>query len=386
MRVLHLFSNWKWTGPAEHALATARHLSDRSYTLTFACGAPPRAVEDSLEMRAEEAGIPLDRSLYLDKHFHLWHNTRDVLRLRTYIQTAVPDLIHTHLGNDHLVAALARTSSLRKVPLVRSVYDGTGKSLTWRDRLLLSHAADGVITVSGIAHKTIQKLSGIPEGRLWTICPGVDVSRYHQNIDGSGVRQRYGVGEKDPLVGIVARVQTHRRFDIFIRAIKQVVREIPQLKVFVIGRGTHIQEVAIHPVEEMGLAEHVVFTGYHLHGYPELLAALDVKIFLVPGTDGSCRAVREAMALGKPVIVSDRGMLPEIVEDGVSGLVVDDTPDTLARAITTLVRDTALRKKMGEAARKRMEEEFNSTKQNEKIEQVYALILKRSSSGAPLLW
>jgi glycosyltransferase involved in cell wall biosynthesis len=316
----------------------------------------------------------MEACFYLNKHFNVWHNACDVLRLRNYIMSTTVDLIHTHLVNDHLIAALAVMCSSRKIPLIRSLYDGTGQAITARDRLLISHTADGVITVSEMAQRTIQKQSGIPAGKIWKICPGVDCNRFNQHIDGGAVRLKYGVGEDDPLVGIVARVQTHRRFDIFIRAIKQVAREMPRIKVFIIGRGTHIQEVAIQPVKEMGLTDNVVFTGYHLHGYPELLAALDVKVFLVPGTDGSCRAVREAMAMGKPVIVSDRGMLPEIVEDGVSGLVVDDTPENLAHAIRTLLKNDTVRKKMGEAARKRMSEDYNSTLQNEKIESVYETV------------
>jgi glycosyltransferase involved in cell wall biosynthesis len=343
MRVLHLFSNWKWTGPAEHALTTAKHLFERAYNLTFACGKPPRVVEDSLEKRAQESGIPLERCFYLNKHFHFWHNTCDVLRLRHYINSNNFDLIHTHLVNDHFIAALAVMCSSKKIALIRTLYDGTGRTITARDRLLISHAADGVITVSEIAQHTIQKQSGIPPEKIRKICPGVDCNRFNQNIDGRAIRLRYGVGAKDPLVGIVARVQTHRRF-------------------------------AIQPVKDVGLTDNFVFTGYHLHGYPELLAALDVKVFLVPGTDGSCRAVREAMAMGKPVIVSNRGMLPEIVEDGVSGLVVDDTPENLAYAISALLQDSTVRKKMGEAARKRMSEDYNSTIQNEKIENVYKTI------------
>ena len=121
----------------------------------------------------------------------------------------------------------------------------------------------------------------------------------------------------------------------------------------------------------MGLADNIFFTGYQLHGYPEMLAALDLKVFLVPGSDGSCRAVREAMAMGKPVIVANRGMLPEIVEDGVSGLVVEDTPENLARAISLLVRDKQLRLAMGKEARKKMFEECNLSRQLDKVEEVY---------------
>jgi glycosyltransferase involved in cell wall biosynthesis len=381
MRVLHLFSNWKWTGPAEHALTTARDLFDKSYTLTFACGKPPPAVEDSLAKRVQESGIPLESGLYLNKHFNVWHNTGDVFRLWNYINKHTVDLIHTHLLNDHFIAAMAVMCSSRKIALIRTLYDGTGEEVTTRDRLLISHATDGVITVSGMAQHTMQQHAAISPGKIWKICPGVDCKRFNPDIDGRAVRLRYGVGEHAPLVGIVARVQTHRRFAVFIRAIKLVAREIPGVKVFIIGRGTHIQEVAIQPVKDMGLTDNVVFTGYHLQGYTELLAALDLKVFLVPGSDGSCRAVREAMAMGKPVIVSRRGMLPEIVEDGVSGFVVDDTPENLAYAISALVKDHTLRKKMGEAARKRMSEEYNATIQNEKIENVYRQVMNKTRPG-----
>jgi glycosyltransferase involved in cell wall biosynthesis len=124
-------------------------------------------------------------------------------------------------------------------------------------------------------------------------------------------------------------------------------------------------------MHQLGLARNLILTGYHLEGYRELLAALDIKIFLVPGSDGSCRAVREAMAMGKPVIAANRGILPELVEDGVSGMVVDDTPENLAQAILGLVTNQPLRRKMGEAARQRMCREYSLAGQLEKVESVY---------------
>jgi len=190
------------------------------------------------------------------------------------------------------------------------------------------------------------------------------------------VRERFGIDLDNPVLGIVARIQPHRRFDVFLKAIYYVVKEVPHLKVFIIGRGTHINEVAIEPVEALGLKDHVIFTGYQLKDYTKLLAAIDIKVFLVPGSDGSCRAVREAMAMGKPVIVARKGMLPEIVEDGVSGLIIKDTPENLADAIIRLIKDASLREKMGVAARKRMSEEFNSEVQLSKIEEVYKQVKK----------
>lgn len=371
MKILHLYSNWKWTGPAEHSLAAANYLFKKGYDLTFACAHPPVEVEDSLVQRARKTGVPLVNGFNLNKHLHIWQNSQDVVQLMKFINKVNCDLIHTHLVNDHLLAGIAARLCTRKVTLVRTVYDGTGLSRGLRNRVLLSSSTDALITVSEMSRQAIQTQFAFPHNKLWVISPGVDCERFNTRIDGKKVRSKYGIDQLDPLIGIVARVQPHRRFEIFLRAIQIVVSQIPQLKVFIIGRGTHIQEVAIKPAQEMGLSDNIFFTGYQLHGYPEMLAALDVKVFLVPGSDGSCRAVREAMAMGKPVVVANRGMLPEIVEDGVNGLVVDDSPENLAHAISLLIKDKQLRATMGEAARKKMHEECNLTRQLEKIEEVY---------------
>lgn len=371
MRVLHLFSNWKWTGPAEHALNMAAHFVERGYDITFACSKPPLGVEDSLEKRAKESGLSLANSFYLNKHFNIWHDTADVIKLRQFIKKENIELVHTHLFNDHLVAGVAARFLQKRVLLVRTVYDGLGLSYSLRNRALVSYFTDGLIAVSESSKRNIEKVFNFSSDKIWKICPGVDCSKFNHKVDGSKVRERFGIGLNDPVIGIVARVQPHRRYEVFLKALDYVVKEVPQLKVFVIGRGTHIRKVAIKPVENLGLKDHVVFTGYRLEDYTEILAALDMKVFLVPGSDGSCRAVREAMAMGKPVIAAKRGMLTEIVEDGVSGLVVEDTPENLAHAIIKLVKDIPLREKMGEAARKRMYEDFNLDTQLAKVGEVY---------------
>ena len=365
-----MFGNWKWTGPAEHALSLATYLVKKGYDFTFACGKPPLAVEDSLEKRAQESGLSYANNFCLNKHLHFWHDTIDIVRLIRFLKRNDIELVHTHLFNDHFIAAVAVKYLSKGITLIRTVYDGLGLSYTLRNRLILSFT-DGLIAVSEFSKSSIKETFAFPADKIWKICPGVDCDRFNQEIEGSGVRKRLGIGLNDPVVGIVARVQPHRRFEVFLKAVKRAVKEVPHLKVFIIGRGTHIRKVAIEPVENMGLKDSVIFLGYQLRDYPETLAALDIKVFLVPGSDGSCRAVREAMAMGKPVIVAKRGMLPEIVEDGVSGLVIEDNPEDLAGAIIRLVKDTPLRKKMGVAARRRMYEDFNLKNQLEKVEDVY---------------
>jgi len=127
----------------------------------------------------------------------------------------------------------------------------------------------------------------------------------------------------------------------------------------------------------MGIRTNLIFTGYQREDFCETLSCLNFKIFLVPGSDGSCRAVREAMALGKPVIVAKRGILPELIEDKVNGLVIEDTPENLAKAIMFMVENPELCKKMGRNARTKALELFNLEKQAAKIENIYKKILSR---------
>jgi glycosyltransferase involved in cell wall biosynthesis len=98
---------------------------------------------------------------------------------------------------------------------------------------------------------------------------------------------------------------------------------------------------------------------------------MDIFVFLMAGSDGTARALREAMAMGKPSVVANRGIMPELVEHGVSGLVVEDTPEALADATVQLLQHPELRKKMGEAAYQKAHQEFRLDLQVEAVEKFY---------------
>jgi glycosyltransferase involved in cell wall biosynthesis len=98
---------------------------------------------------------------------------------------------------------------------------------------------------------------------------------------------------------------------------------------------------------------------------------MDIFVFLMPGSDGTARALREAMAMGKPVIAADRGMLPELVEEGISGWVVKDTPEELARAALRLLKDPKRREEMGKAAFEKAHRDFRLDRQAEEVETFY---------------
>jgi glycosyltransferase involved in cell wall biosynthesis len=370
MKILHIFSNWKWTGPAEHALNTAVMLMRAGHDVTFACAAPPADAPESLAAEAIKAGITPVTVFTLNKHFNLSDNLPDIVRLRSFLKQENFDLVHTHLTNDHLLAGAAAGLTRKKTPIVRTCYEGAGIRTTLKNQLLLSAMTDGLITISEAARRQIMGAYSLPAKKIWKVHVPVDLARFNpQKVQ--NCRAQYRLSHDDIVGGIVARGQKHRRFGALLEALAIVLREFPRLKFMIIGRGTHIEEIAVKPSMKMGIRPNLIFTGYKAVDFPETLACLNFKVFLVPGSDGACRAVREAMAMGIPVIAARRGMLPEIVENNREGLIIDDRPENLADAMMTLIENPGIRQAMGENALKKAREEFDLEQQAKKVAQIY---------------
>jgi glycosyltransferase involved in cell wall biosynthesis len=376
MKILHLFSNWKWTGPAEHALNTAIALSKTGHSVIFACAAPPEGAPESIVATAQQAGITPLTSFSLNKHFNITDNVSDILRLRTFLKKEKFDLIHTHLNNDHFLAGAAAELIKEKIPVIRTCYEGNGLKPNWKNRLLLATMTDGLITISEQARSQIIKAYSLSKNKIWKVHVPVDLEKFDSTVIKNS-RAQYRLTDSDIVGGIVARVQKHRRFGVLLAALEMVLREVPQLKFMIIGRGTHIEEIAVKPSMKLGIRPNLIFTGYKGDDYRETFACLNFKVFLMPGSDGSCRAVREAMALGIPVIAARRGMLPEIIENNREGLIVDDSPENLADAMMTLIENPGIRQAMGQNARQKAREEFDLMKQTKKIAAIYEEVLER---------
>ena len=132
----------------------------------------------------------------------------------------------------------------------------------------------------------------------------------------------------------------------------------------------------VQPIKRLGIEPWVVLAGYRTEDYIDTMACMDAFVFLMPGSDGTARALREVMAMGKPVIVADRGMLSELVDHEVSGLVVKDTSDGLAQAVLQLLRHPEMGESFGKAAYEKAHQEFRLDQQMESVEQFYYELMK----------
>ena len=370
MKILQISSDWKWTGPAEPMLRLAQGLRERGHALALACPEPPPG-RDGVAEHARASGLAPALVLEAARGFHPWRDRRDGRRLVRYLADQRFDVVHTWHSRDHALALLARRGSGSR--LVRTLpHSEPLPDRPW-NRWLFGPGTDGLWCVSpGIARRTAALRGGRP---LAGGFGAVDLQRFRPAPPDPDVRKALGLGVEDRVVGIVARMQPRRRFDLLLDAAERLFARDPRARLLVVGRGTHREAVAEDPARRRGLGNRVVFAGYRSADYLETLRAIDVFTLLVPGSDGTCRAVLEAAACAIPAVVTRRGALPEIVADGETGFVVDEEPHALAAAWERLFPGPE-RCALGEAAARRARTLFAPARLAEGVEALYRAALE----------
>ncbi len=352
-RILHLFANHKWTGPADPAIRAAARLQALGLDVTFAqAGFVHRGGDHRLADELWNEHLPVLAGLELRKHFHLTSLRRDVAVLRTLLRRDRYALLHCHQPADHLLATLACRRLQHPPVIVRTLYEPGPPDRGLRERFAFRRTA-AVLAPTVLAQRGVQSRFGLAADCV--LLQGPVTERREQA--GRNQRAAWGLDPAHRVVGITARIQPHRRFDLLWATARAVVDQVPAARFVLLGRG-NVEDTRVQvtePIARLQLGGHVVLPGYQTGSdYDAALRSLDAFLFLVPGSDGTCRAVCDAMAFGVPVIATQRGILPELLaarrpgeEPGCS---CAERPEVLAAELVALLRDEPLRRRRGEAA------------------------------------
>jgi len=343
----------------------------RGFEVHLACPAAPHPRQGGVSQEAEKAGLLPELAILRGRGFQPLADRVDSRALHALLEHHQVDIVHTWHTRDHLLALRAAGARRRRgvTAVVRSYRKAEViPRLPW-NRWLFGPGTDGLLCVSP---ETAQCNRAIRGGRpVRGSFGGVDTERFVPRPANRELRAALGLAPEHRVIGIVARVQRHRRFDLLLEAASRLLGRDPRARLLVVGRGTHRRALAEEPAQRMGLADRVIFAGYRKEDYTEVLRSIDVFTFLVPGSDGTCRALLEAAACGIPAVTSRRGALPEIVIDGVTGVLCDEDPDALASAWRALLDDPVRRRTMGENARRRAETVFTPAHFAEEVAALY---------------
>ena len=219
---------------------------------------------------------------------------------------------------------------------------------------LLNHRYDRIVAPSPAILDAVASSEHAFRSRMLCIPNGVDASRFRL-ADATArqrVRDSLGVARDALLVGCVADLFAVKRHIDLINAFAQVHGEIPQARLLLIGDGP-LRDAIETRVHERSLSEAVILLGSR-KDVPELLPAFDL-FALASDTEGMSNAILEAQACGLPVIATQVGGNPDLVDDTCGELVAPRDPDALAAAMLALLRDPGCRERMRVVARDRIE-------------------------------
>jgi glycosyltransferase involved in cell wall biosynthesis len=341
---IHIDTATTWRGGQNQVLLTVmglRAAGHRALLIAHPAGELRRRAAEGLDL------VPLAPGHELDLKSG-WKLARVFNRLR-------PDIVHAH--DPHAVSMAALGLSMATLqptpPLVASrrvdFHLKTNSFSRWKYRQV-----QRFITASD-AIAQVLRADGVTPAQIVTVHEGIDADRIAR-VDPVSVHAELWLPTGAPVVGNIGALVPHKGQRHLVDAAALVVQDVPDARVVIFGEG-ELRKALEHQVKQQHLEKHVLLPGFR-DDVLALLKTFDVFV-MSSEMEGLGTSILDAMACGKPVVGTRTGGIPEVVEDGVTGVLVEPRDArALAAAITTLLQDESLRTTMGTAGLARVRERF----------------------------
>ena len=295
-------------------------------------------------------------------------------RWQTLIHDFKPHMIQSLLIHSNLLgrATVFFKPEITLLSGISTVYtiEGYGRLYAWLERL--THPLDTrYIVNSELGRDKVLGLIGLPSGKIDLVHNGIetDVIVEDPTTLRVQVRREFGWDESHLVAGIVAQLRPAKRHDILIRAAARAMEKFPKIRLLIVGTG-ETEAPSKELAQREGIGERTIFTGYRSDAR-KLLYGMD--LFALPSVvEGEPVSVMEAMDAGLPVVAAATGGIPEIVENGKSGLLsIPGDLNDFYTSLETALKDSAFRKEMGMNARTRVREHFSAQRMAAEFQQCY---------------
>ncbi|MGH2395796.1 MAG: glycosyltransferase family 4 protein [bacterium] len=390
VKVCRVITRLNIGGPAQHVVLLVRRIDTNGWSSTLVAGLVDPHEGDMLDL-AYASGLRPVVIPTLRNGANLAGDLASFVHLYRLFRRTRPDIVHLHLFKARLLGGLA--ARLAGVPLVAETFHGTlfeeyfSPPIRWVVVVierLLARSMHAIVAISEQVARELVDLRVATRDKLTVIPLGLDLSRFSEPARPATLRVELSIAEHVPLVGMVGRLVPIKGVSFFIAAAKQIVQQIPNAHFVVIGDGPDRLRLE-RQVDEAGLRDHVRFLGWR-KDLERLYPDLDVVV-LSSMNEGTPVAIIEAMAAGRPVVASCVGGVPDVIEDGVTGLLVPSKdPAALASAVVWLVTHAEARRRMGKAAREAVLPRFAAERLAADVEAFYRRLLctiSQTAAGIP---
>jgi glycosyltransferase involved in cell wall biosynthesis len=358
MTILQLNGRPIQSGGSKQAFLLAAELRRRGHRVLFVT-------------RAHPDWEPLCRQADIELHFlPLKHrlDMRSVSLLAQLIQQEKVQVVHVHKGKEHTIAFWA--SFLIAIPVFVANRGVSFPTTIW-NRWKYRYRLDATVAVSE-AVRTNLIAEGVPAEKVVTIYGGVDVSRFHPRVSGQRIREELGIPDEARIVTKVAHILPWKGHETFLHAAALVRKEMPEVYFLCPGKtNTAMQPGLLTLAEQLHLSDHVLWLGFR-SDIPEILAASAVSVNASHAGEGLNGALRESLAMARPVVATDVAGNREIVISEETGILVPPHyPEALAAGILRFLRDPQWAQTVGEQGRKLVEGQFSTARKAESMEELY---------------
>ncbi len=381
IKVLHIITRLDKGGSAQNTLLTVSRLDKEKFDVTLLSGYtndPNSEVADfTTRERLNYFCIP-----DLVRRINLLKDIKAFCKIFVFIKKRKFDIVHTHTSKAGIIGRwagkLAGVGIIVHSPHGHIFYGYFGwfkNNLFIFLEKLTSLITDRIITLTQRGKEEHIKYKIAPPNKFVPIYSGIDIKEFSNfQVNRVKEKEKLNISLDVPVVGTVNRLDPVKGNQYLIASLSEVVKFFPTIKVIIVGDGSEKEKLK-HYVTELGLSENVIFLGL-CKDVRQILSTFD--IFVLPSlNEGMGRCLLEAQALGIPVIATKVGGIPDVVEDGLTGILVSPrNPKEMAETIIRLLRNKAARKNMSEAAKKWIGERFGVESMVKKISDLYQEILK----------
>jgi glycosyltransferase involved in cell wall biosynthesis len=235
---------------------------------------------------------------------------------------------------------------------------------------LISRLSDRIIATTNVVRRCFDQKTDT--SKIVVVYNAVDLSAFDIPQTGNAVRHAFHIPMESLLVGEVASLFPIKGYEDLVAAAAQIRQAIPQAMFIAVGdmpKARYERKIR-DLIDSYDLQKSFILAGFQ-SDIASIFSALDLVV-LPSRYETFGRVLVEAMAAGKPVIGTNVGGIPEIIEDGVTGLLVPpQSPDKLAEAVITILQNPSLARQMGEAGRQRVRERFSVEQHVARIQEIY---------------
>jgi len=356
MNILYISSKKRWGGVFSWMEKTAIALQERGHKV-WILSHPASRYNQSASKKVN----------IISKKLGIEYSPLSILFLVYLIKKKKIDLVVTNIEKEIGIGGVA--AKICGIPNIRRVGSEVDFIKRFKTRWNHEHlVTKSMVPCDDIKNKALQRAPWLKENSFITIYNGRDPKKFTEK-EIAGQREEWGVTAKDLVIGITSQLTKVKRIDILIRAFKKLLSTFPSVYLVISGEGQELENLE-SLANSLNIKNRVIFSGFTAN--PLLAAAAYDVASLVSRREGFPNSIVEYFAVGRPVIATNVGGVPELIEHNYNGLLIPEGDEAaLINALKRLLSDKDLREELSRNSLTTLKKEFTEKQMIDKLEAFY---------------